>query len=78
MRAFCALAQTQWQVVVGLDRMAYIGLRYEALPMVLDMLAVPAAERFDVFWGLQVMERVAVRELNRSGRAAAARESSTR
>lgn len=72
MRAFCALAQTQWNVAVGLGGVAYIGLRYESLPMVLEMLGVPVAERFDVLWGLQVMERVAARELNAAARAKSA------
>lgn len=47
------------QLNVGMN--GVIGLRYEALPVVLDLLQVPAADRLDVFDGLRVVEAEIVR-----------------
>ena len=57
-RAFEALG-TQWlkDAFTG----AAIGLRYEAVPMVLQMLAIPRREWPDAFEALRVMERAALR-----------------
>lgn len=41
-----------------------IGLRYEALPVVLDLLAVKRGDRRGVFEGLRIMEREAVESMN--------------
>lgn len=51
---------TQWRIspaggVTGLD--------YAALPAVMDFMAVPAADRPEVFQGLRIMERAAVTAL---------------
>lgn len=47
---------TQWNVGMS----GAIGLRYEALPTVLDAIGVAAADHADVFTGLRVMERAAL------------------
>ncbi len=47
---------TQWNVGPG----GAVGLRYEALPMVLRVRGVPAARRREVFDGLRIMERAAL------------------
>lgn len=49
------------QLNVGMN--GVIGMRYEALPVVLDVLAVPAADRLDVLDGLRVVEAELVRQL---------------
>lgn len=41
-----------------------IGMRYEALPVVLDVLQVPDADRLDVFDGFRVIEGEVVRLMN--------------
>jgi len=41
-----------------------IGMRYEALPVVLDVMQIPAADRLDVFDGLRIVEGEIVRLLN--------------
>lgn len=61
---WCAIAATQWSIVAGFGGAQYIGLRYEALPAVLDLLQVPPDERPRVFRGIRLMERVALRALN--------------
>lgn len=63
-RVFVAMAGTQWNAVGTMAGLVWIGLRYEALPAVTRGLRVPPADRDDVFWGLQVMEREALRALN--------------
>ena len=51
--------------MTGLVGMAgVIGLRYESLPAVLDLLDVPAADRRGVFAGLRTMERAAMEVIN--------------
>ncbi len=50
---------TQWQT--GMN--GPTGLRYEALPVVLDLLGIAAPARRDVFDGLRVMERAALAEM---------------
>jgi hypothetical protein len=61
-RLFSA-AQTQWSVGPG----GVIGLRYEALPVLMDCQGVPADQRADLMNDLQTMERAAL-ELWRSKR----------
>lgn len=46
---------------------AVLGLRYEALPVVLDMMQVPASDRPDTFDALQLMERHMVNLLRNRG-----------
>lgn len=50
---FQAVGETQW--ARGPDGRP-VGLRYEALPVVMDFLDVPAGERREVFEGVRVME----------------------
>lgn len=61
-----------WQVMEVAVRMSsqlnvgmggVVGLRYESMPVVLDLLNVPAADRLDVFDGLRVVESEIVRLL---------------
>lgn len=52
---FSALG-TQWNVGMG----GLIGLRYEAVPIVLHLLKVPRAEWGELFDGLRIMERAAL------------------
>lgn len=47
---------TQWNVGPG----GVVGLRYEALPLALDLRAVPPADRADIVAGVRVMERAAL------------------
>jgi hypothetical protein len=47
---------TQWNV----GGAGVVGLRYESLPLLLDLRAVPAADRPDLVAGLRVMERAAL------------------
>ncbi|MDD5297670.1 MAG: DUF1799 domain-containing protein [Rhodocyclaceae bacterium] len=55
-RVFQALG-TQWNLgALG----GVIGLRYEALPVVLRLTGIPRSEWPDVFEGLWLMERVAL------------------
>ena len=42
-----------------------IGMRYESLPVVLDAVSIPPAERPEVFAGLRLMERATLDEVNR-------------
>jgi hypothetical protein len=53
---------TQWRVTQSGHT---LGLHYEALPGVLDMMAVPRAEREDTFWALRQMEAALVPWFNR-------------
>lgn len=53
--------QTQWQVGPS----GAVGLRYEALPVVLDLLGMVAGDRTDLFAGLRVMEREVLTVLRR-------------
>lgn len=46
---------------------AVLGLRYESLPIVLDLLQIPAQDRPEIFDALQIMERHMVRLLQRKG-----------
>ncbi|MDF3821949.1 DUF1799 domain-containing protein [Leptospira sp. 96542] len=52
---------TQWVV----DRGYRIGLRYEALPVVMGALGVPKKSRADVLWALGHMEFAALEVLNK-------------
>lgn len=61
-RTFVAMG-TQWNVGFS----GAIGLRYEALPVVFDVLGIAADERAAVFAGLRTMEHAALGELNRGG-----------
>lgn len=54
------------QLNVGMN--GVVGLRYEALPVVLDVLAVPQADRLAVLDGIRVIEGEIVRKLNDRGR----------
>lgn len=54
------------QLNVGMN--GVVGLRYEAMPLVLDVLAVPQSERLDVLDGIRVIESEIVRKLNERGR----------
>lgn len=56
------LAMTSQLNVGGMG--AIIGFNYASLPAVLDLLQVSAEERRDVFHGLRVMERAAVKMIN--------------
>lgn len=56
---FCRL-QTQWQIGPG----GVVGLRYEALPAVFDLLGARRKARARLFADLQVMESAALGELN--------------
>lgn len=47
---------TQWNVGPG----GVVGLRYEALPVMLDLRGIPAADRAEAVAGLRVMERTAL------------------
>ena len=53
---------TQW-VVGGMG--GVVGLRYEALPMVMKVAGVPRSEWQEVFDGVQTMERRALSLLNK-------------
>jgi len=59
-RVFIAMG-TQWNVGFG----GAIGLRYEALPVVFDVLGIAADERIAVFGGLRTMEHAALEEMSR-------------
>ena len=50
------------QLNVGMN--GVVGMRYEALPVVLDVLQVPAGDRLDVFDGFRVVEGEIVRLVN--------------
>jgi hypothetical protein len=50
------------QLNVGMS--GVVGMRYEALPVVLDCMAVPAADRLDTLDALRVMEREIVTTIN--------------
>jgi hypothetical protein len=68
-RVWLAVGNTQWNAVGTMAGIGWVGLRYEALPAVMDMMAVPPEQRAEVFAGLRVMESVARREMNkRQGR----------
>lgn len=49
------------QLNVGMS--GVVGMRYEALPVVLDAMQVPAADRLDVLDSLREIEAEAVRRL---------------
>jgi len=40
-----------------------LGLRYESLPVIMDMMQLPMSERLDVFDAIQIMEHHMVRNL---------------
>lgn len=48
---------TQWIVGPG----GVVGLRYEVMPLVMRQQRVPAADRSDVWQGVRVMERAALK-----------------
>jgi len=52
---------SQWNV--GMN--GVIGLRYEALPLVLELHGIEPEDRRDIFDGLRVMERAAITEINK-------------
>jgi hypothetical protein len=52
---------TQWRVGPG----GVYGLDYNALPVVMDLLAVPATERADVFDAIRTMEDAALEEMRK-------------
>ncbi|MCM8599909.1 MAG: DUF1799 domain-containing protein [Candidatus Accumulibacter sp.] len=60
LEVFLAL-QTQW-AVGGMG--GVIGLRYEALPAVLDLLQIKKRRRRDLFAALRVLEAETLRELS--------------
>lgn len=63
--AVFAAMQTQWTLA---SMGGVVGLRYEALPAVLDLLKIKKpARRRDVFAGLRVMESEAMQVLNEAG-----------
>ncbi len=47
---------TQWNVGPG----GVVGLRYEALPVIMDLRGIAATERADLMAGVRVMERAAL------------------
>lgn len=51
---------SQWNI--GMN--GVIGLRYEALPLVLELHCIKRERRREVFDGLRVMERAAINEIN--------------
>lgn len=63
-RVFHMLAGSQWNVASHSVGVTWLGLRYEAIPVVADALAVPADQRADLLWGIHVMEAEARRILN--------------
>lgn len=63
LQVFLAMA-TQWRIGIGINGMLWLGLDYNALPVVEDRLELPVAERADVFSRLRVLEAVARRALN--------------
>lgn len=56
LRAFCAMS-SQWLYALTGQR---IGLRYEGLAAVMDMLGIAAADRADTFAAVQTCERAAL------------------
>lgn len=52
---------SQWNV--GMN--GVIGLRYEALPLVLELHGIKRKRQLEMFDGLRVMERAAITEINR-------------
>lgn len=60
MQVFADL-MSQWNV--GMN--GVIGLRYEALPLVLELHGIAAEQKREVFDGLRVMERAAITEINK-------------
>ncbi len=62
--AVFAAMQTQWALA---SMGGVVGLRYEALPAVLDLLKIKKSARRDVFAGLRVMESEAMQVLNDGG-----------
>lgn len=53
---------SQWNVGMG----GVVGLKYEAIPLVLKMHRIAAADEQDIFDGLRVMERAVVQQINKS------------
>ena len=64
-QVFCAMG-TQWRVSAGMSGLIYMGLEYTALPVVEARLAIPRADRADLFSRLRVMESSARGELNKA------------
>lgn len=56
---FTALG-TQWRVATGMGAAAYLGLEYQAVPPVLELMGVPPERRADTFAGLRLMEAAAL------------------
>lgn len=53
---------SQWNVGMG----GVVGLRYEALPLVLELHGIEGEMRWEVFDGLRAMERAGVEEINKA------------
>jgi hypothetical protein len=53
--------RTQWNVVQGL----VTGLRYEAIPVVMQMMGIRSKARGEIFNDLRVMENEALQVLNK-------------
>lgn len=51
------------QLIVG-GMGGVVGLRYESIPLVLDLCGIPAKDRPETFECLQIMERHMVNQLN--------------
>jgi len=53
---------SQWNVGMS----GVVGMRYESLPLLLLINGIGADQKREVFYGLRVMERAAVEEINKS------------
>lgn len=62
MEAFIAM-ETQWNYGGMSGRP--IGMRYEALPVVLSAIGIADADRGEVFAGVRLMERATLEEVRR-------------
>lgn len=60
MNTFIAMA-TQWRV----GAMGATGLDYNALPMVMKLIGIPAKYRNDVFEDIRIMEDVALETMRK-------------
>lgn len=52
---------SQWNVGMS----GVIGMRYEALPLVMELHGIVGEQRREVFDGLGVMERAAITKINK-------------
>lgn len=57
---FAALG-TQWNVSYG----GYVGLKYEAFPVVLDEFGIEIKARAEMFASLRIMENEALKVINK-------------